>query len=830
MRNLARRKGRYALTALGTALGVAVLFGVLVSGSATSSALNQAAKAGAGRTDVYVNTVGTFDSALPPNTDKRVAALPQVHDVIASVGFRSSIDRTTRPTRPGIDVNRDIVWMAGVDPASFGIAHRFEVTKGRFFKPGAAEVALREQDAKRIDAQLGGSLVVATPAGKQTLTIVGLLNDVGSGFSNEATVFTSIAESRQLLGRPDAVSGLDVILQPGVNRTLWLQQHKNELGSSVVMSDAKKVDPGFANFIKSVNGALTLTSVIALFVGAFLIFLTFSLAVAERTRTYGTLRALGAVPKQIRRLVVTEAAVLGLGSSLIGLVLGFGVAFVVVGLTKTLLRISVPSLGFPLPAALFSIALAVGVSVAAAWSPGKRAASISPVQAMREGAAGLERKPRPWLGLSLLVVGVLLGFSKAPLSIRSLSALLVLLGAVFLVPSLLRSSAAFLGLATRRLSRGVGDIAVNHLVKERSRSAYTLALVMVVLAMILAVAASNVAMNQTLDKVLTRQAGGAVQAIAPGAFDDSVSGQLAAIPGVTQASPIRFGFTELLDRGSTRSIGLNVIDPATYFRVASFSWVDGDDASVSQALAAGGAVLLPDNVASSIGVRRGGTVSVRTSAGPVPFKLAGTYAVIGGGFGAVVGTHDLPQFGNGRPNGYLLGLKPGVSEDSVKASVLSQLGEKYHVIVNTPSSTKAAAHKQLRGFFSLAYAVLAIAALIGMLGLANTLVVSVLTRTREIGMLRSLGTLRRQVRVMVFVEAATLAVVAFVLALPLSLALAAGIIRGQRASLGFSIHFVFPWAVVLPLAIVTLVSAAVASLIPARRAGKLEVVAALRFD
>src|SRR5947209_12702028 len=336
MRNLARRKGRYALTALGTALGVAVLFGVLVSGTATSTALNQAAKAGAGRTDVYVNTVGTYDSALPSNTDKRVAALPQVHDVIPSVGFRSSIERTARPVRPGIDVNRDIIFMIGADPAAFGVAHSFEVTKGRFYKPGAAEVALREQDAKRINAHLGGTLDIATPAGKQSVVIVGLLNDVGSGFSNEALVYTSMDESRHLVGRPDVITGLDVILQPGVNRTLWLAQHKSELGSSVVMSDAKKVDPGFASFIKAVNGALSLISVIALFVGAFLIFLTFSLAVAERTRTYGTLRALGAVPKQIRRLVVTEAAVLGLASSLVGLVLGFGVAFVVVGLTKSL--------------------------------------------------------------------------------------------------------------------------------------------------------------------------------------------------------------------------------------------------------------------------------------------------------------------------------------------------------------------------------------------------------------------------------------------------------------------------------------------------------------
>ena len=120
------------------------------------------------------------------------------------------------------------------------------------------------------------------PPASRPLAVVGLLNDVGSGFSNEALVYTSMDQSRHLLGRPDAVSGLDVILQPGVNRTQWLDQHKNELGSSVVMSDAKKVDPGFASFIKSVNGALTLISVIAVR-RCLPDLLTFSLAVAERT-------------------------------------------------------------------------------------------------------------------------------------------------------------------------------------------------------------------------------------------------------------------------------------------------------------------------------------------------------------------------------------------------------------------------------------------------------------------------------------------------------------------------------------------------------------------
>src|SRR5439155_1134201 len=180
---------------------------------------------------------------------------------------------------------------------------------------------------------------------------------------------------------------------------------------------------------------LSLISVIALFVGGFLIFLTFSLAVAERTRLYGTLRALGAVPRQVRRVVIVEAVFLGLAASGVGVVLGYGLA-----------------------------------------------------------AAGV------------VLAGVL-------------------------------------GRVTQRLARGVGDIAVMHLAKERSRSAYTLALVMVVLAMILAVGASNLAMNHTLDQVLTREAGSDMQVSAPGAFEPGVADQLAAVDGIDRVSPVRFGQT-----------------------------------------------------------------------------------------------------------------------------------------------------------------------------------------------------------------------------------------------------------------------------------------------
>ncbi|MGH2686327.1 MAG: ABC transporter permease, partial [Actinomycetota bacterium] len=431
----------------------------------------------------------------------------------------------------------------------------------------------------------------------------------------------------------------------------------------------------------------------------------------------------------------------------------------------------------------------------------------------------------------LLAIGVVVSLVAPGQAVRSLGALVLLLGAVLLVPPLLSPLARVLGAVTRRLAPGVGDIAVMHLVKERSRSAYTLALVMVVLAMIISVGATNQALGKTLDAIVDRQAGRNVQVFAAGAFDPVVEEQLATVDGVTTTTPIRFGMTDVLDAGGepTETFA-TVVDPATYFDVASFAWVDGDDESARAALAAGGSVLLPDSTVARLEIELGDEVDVRTAAGVQAFELAGTYAILGPGFGLVAGVADVESFGAGRPNGFLLGFDDGADPELIRRQILTEVLPNQGAFVDTTDMVRDRARTQLSTFFSLGYATLAIAAIVGMLGLANTLIVSVITRTREVGVLRSIGVRRRQVRGMVLVEAVTLALVALALAIPLSAVLAAGIINGQRATLGFTVDFLFPWALVPVLGLVTLLLAGLASLLPARRAGRMEIVTALRFD
>jgi putative ABC transport system permease protein len=265
--------------------------------------------------------------------------------------------------------------------------------------------------------------------------------------------------------------------------------------------------------------------------------------------------------------------------------------------------------------------------------------------------------------------------------------------------------------------------------------------------------------------------------------------------------------------------------------VAGFSWVDGDDDTAEAALATGGAVLLPGATAAGAGFERGDTVLLDTTAGVKPCSIAGTYAVIGPGFGMVVGTPDAAALGGGPPHPVLVDTEDGVDPEVLADRVEGTLRDKgYDPIVDSPASTRKWAFGQLQGFFALAYVILVVAAVAGLLGLANTLAVSVLARTREIGMLRSVGTTRKQVRRLVLVEAITLAVVAFLLAVPLGFLINLGAAPAFKGAIGASIETTQPWGLLPWLLVLTLGVAALAALLPARRAGRLEPVAALRFD
>jgi putative ABC transport system permease protein len=837
-RGVRRRPGRFALTGAGIALGVAVLFAVLITSTATTAALDDAISGAAGDADVFAGPIGSYDATIDAASADALGALDGVQTAVGQVTIRS----TVRPVEGRrADGARDrITFVVGTDLAAAEQIRDFDLESGAM-PAHDGEVVVGQRSADAIGLAVGDEVALTTPTGSMPVKVTGILERSGAGLAFQGGVaYASTQTARQMLGKGDVLTGVDLVLEEGLDADRWMGTHREQLPRGVSLQNADNVAADFRQFLVAISGGLMLMAAIAMFVGGFLVFLTFTIAVAERTRTYGTLRALGAHPRQVRRVVIGEAVVLGLLGSAVGLLLGRLLGGIAVGGIEALLDLDLRRLGFPLGAALAGVVVGVGVSVVAAWLPGRRASAVSPTTAIREGSAAVEARGRWWLRALVLAAGLVTGGVGEGFGRRSISTVMVLLGAVLLVPFVVQPVAGIVGRVTHRLAGGAGSIAVMHLVKERSRSAYTLGLVMVVLAMLVAVAGTNAAMASTLDSIIDRQTGGSVQVGSPGAFDPSVEETLAEVDGAGALTAVRFGQSERVEveakpdggRRETRTrVSITVIDAPTFFGVAGFSWADGDDERAQAALTSGGAVLLPDGTGAGVGVDVGETILLDTGDGPRPFEVAGTYAVVGPGFGAVVGTPDAERFGAGRPNAFLVDAADGVDPEHLADDIEATLrSEGYDPIVDSPEATREWAFGQLQGFFGLAYVILVVAATAGLLGLANTLAVSVLSRTREIGMLRSVGTTRKQVRRLVLVEAVTLATVAFVLAVPLGIVINMGSAAAFTGAIGATIEATQPWAALPFLFALTIGVAALASVLPARRAGRLEPVAALRFD
>ena len=318
---------------------------------------------------------------------------------------------------------------------------------------------------------------------------------------------------------------------------------------------------------------------------------------------------------------------------------------------------------------------------------------------------------------------------------------------------------------------------------------------------------------------------------AEGSFDPSFGAALHDVPGVDRVTAFAFGETRAVGRNDV--FRLVFVDPATYFGLEGFPWIHGDDASARAALAGGGAVLLPAPTASRLHARQGNTLVLETVAGPRPFRVAGVYQSIfeGPRQGVILSAGDGRRlFRAERPAVYDVDVTPGTSVVAFQRRLLETLGRRSAIFLQTGAGIRASSRRELEQTFGIFFSLVLVGVVVGLLGLANTLAASVVQRYREIGVLRAVGTLRRQVRGVVLVESATLVAIALLLALPLGWVLSVMVVHDTSAALGYAVPYVYPWGsipLVVGLAVAVALLAAVA---PARRATRLDVVDALRFE
>jgi putative ABC transport system permease protein len=646
-------------------------------------------------------------------------------------------------------------------------------------------------------------------------------------------------EAQRLVGEQDRFSSIAVAAEEGVSQ----RQVADEIGrtldtdgvTGVEVVTGEEITEETQSDIKESLSFLTIFflvfAIIALFVGTFVIYNSFSIIVAQRTREMALLRAIGARRRQIRRSVIVEALLVGLTGSLLGFVIGLGLA--------TLLGsfLQLPSGGLAILPMSVAVAIVTGVvvTVVSAVLPAWRASRVAPLAAMREVAVDRTGRSRVRfaVGLVVLAVGLAVVISGAlgsePATV-GVGAALVFISLVVVSPGLARPVSRLLGTPVARLRGVAGRLAKDNAGRNPKRTSATAQALMIGVGLVAFIFVINASIRASIDQTLDESFAGDF-VIDTGTFGliglpTSVAADIEQLPDVALVSPLRFSPAKV-DGGDTSVVGTN----AGAFELLDLGMVEGTDELDP------GQLVISQSKADSEDLAVGDELDVSFLDDRRPDRdraatVAGIYddTTAAGGIGSwVVGLDDYDAaISNATDAQVFVQLRDGVSVAEAEPEI-ERVVEPYATAeVQSVDEFKDALGGQLDFFLNLIVVLLALSVFIAVLGIGNTIALSVLERTRELGLLRAVGMRRRQVRATVRWEAMIISLFGTALGLAFGLVGGWGIVRSLRDE-GFGV-FEVPIGPFVGLAIVGALVGAGASVWPAWRASRLNVLDAIASE
>lgn len=712
---------------------------------------------------------------------------------------------------------------------------------------GPNEVVLDNITADAENYKLGERVRVAGEAGVKTYTIVGIgrFGD-GTELGGASIAQFTLPEAQRLTNKEGKFDEILVAAKSGVSPAELKERVGKVLPQTVTVRTGKETADAESQDIKDgfsfISIALLVFAGIALFVGCFLIFNTFSITVSQRTREFGMLRTLGASARQVLASVLTEAVLIGLLASLVGLVGGIGFVALITGLFDAL-GFSLPTSSLVISSKTVIVALIVGLvsTTLASFLPALRATRVTPLEALRD--PGLVRETRSGrrrtifggvlLGFGALVVGIgLFGTDNASTSFKLFGPglVMVFIGIAMLSNRLIRPIASFVGWPLERLRGVTGRLARENTLRNPSRTTTTAAALMIGVALVTFVATFASAISKSVDRAIDNSFAADLILVNTDGFSRIPGGVAEAVrhvDGVETASPI--ASTDARIEGVGKEL-VNAFDTETIDKVANFDWKDGSDATLSQLGSEG--VIAESNWAKDNGIGVGDLVTVDTPTG----KRA-TYAVLGTARdepGLFVQSIALPlgtfarDFGINQDDAVFVAFSKDANSAAARAGVDKVLTSQFpNVESRSQEQLKQDQRDQINQLVILIYALLALSIVISLFGVVNTLILTIHERTRELGMLRAIGTSKAQVRQMIRYESVITAMIGAIIGSVIGLVLAIVAVEALKDE-GLVLSIPFPLLVImLILAGVAGVAAAIA---PARRASRLNVIEALQYE
>ncbi|WP_062524533.1 ABC transporter permease [Demequina rhizosphaerae] len=829
---------RLVLTAVAVALGVALAAATFTLTNALSGGFTKLFEEIYAGTDVIVEVDPDADPAEedPFAATESVFTGADVDEVAAVDGVSSAWGgRQVMGSVLAADFEPTNDVMAGGGPPSqlFNWAGDPRVDQATLVEgdgPAADdEIVLDLDSAPNLGYAIGDTVSVATEAGVEEFTLVGLVRFGESNSLQGATLgYMTDARSAAING-DDGYEQISVIVEDGANQDAVAEAIGEILppDTRAITGEAKAAEQteAFDEILQYIDIFAIAFALIALFVGAYIIVNTFRIIVTQRTREFGLMRAIGVSGRQLRTMILLEALVVAVASSTIGIVVGYLGALGLSTLVEAFSGDIFGTVTLPLDAVLWGYSLGALVTIVAAIMPAIHASTISPMEALRESATESKKPLRlrnvvggalTLLGVLAIVVGLYMDIERPYIPVGA-GAMILIIGVTLLAAQVLVPLAYGLKATLTRIFRVDGKLAANNIHREPRRSANTAAALMIGV-MLLALVAT---FTESMKSLVTEQFKGnsadffvfsSQGAIPPGAIE-VIEGE----DGVAYVTSTGLG-TVLLDGGTTN---VGVIDPETadlafdYNNEPDFDQMDG------------GVFIDPSMVEA--GYEVGDELTLEGPEGTATLTVTGRY--LNEGDAQVWIDEDT---GHELLGDYPLAQSMVVLDDDVDAAeaqdqLLEALAVDYPLVVlQSPGEFEQLANQFIDLLLGIISAMLGAALVIALLGVANTLLLSVTERTREIGLLRAVGVRRRSIRRMIRIESMVMAIFGTILGMILGVGLGAALVRALE-DFGFT-TITIPWVWLLLYTISAAIAGVLAAVWPARRAAKLDILQAIAFD
>ncbi len=833
---------RSVLTTAGIVLGVALLVGMRTADQSVLSAFNQTVDRIAGKTQLQVSA---GDSGFGENVLERVESVPEVR--AAAPVIEASVD-TGLPGQGRILILAvDMTGDRSLRDYDFDSGDQDVIDDPLIFLAQPDSLILTREFADRNGLRTGSRITFETMDGPKQFTVRGILKAGGmaQAFGGNLGIM-DIYAAQKIFGRGRLFDRIDIGLKDGVSIDQGEAALSRVLGPTFTVEPPSGRGRQFESLLGVYTLAMSISSAFALFIGMFIIYNSFAIAVTQRRTEIGILRALGATRGQIRTLFLWESAVAGLAGSAAGVALGLAFARSLTGLTGSMVAgiFGVPqNIGEVIVDwhfLLLALALGTAMSMIAAFIPARNAARVEPVQALQKGkyqilGAGESRVRRRLAMVAVAGSLVCLGVAAYRPAFY-LGYLLMVLAALLLTPFLSLELSRLLRRPMKWLRPVEGSLAADSLIQAPRRTSATVAALMLSLALVIGQGGVARASIQTIEEWIANTLNpdlfvstSDTLAARDFHFPASMLPELEKLPGIDQVQCVRTVRVEY------RNLPVMIV-AVEMDKIASRvdrHIIAGDRATMNRLSSEGKGVIIAENLANLAGLHLGQALDFPTPSGILHLPVVGIIRDMSNQLGAVFLDRRvfIRWFHDDSVDVFRVYLKRGVRPEDARREIVDRFGGRRRMFVLLNRDVRAYVERVTNQWFGLTYLQVLVAVLVAVLGIVNTLTVSISDRRRELGVLRAVGGLRAQIRGTVWMEAIAIGLIGLILgALTGALNLYYEIQAIEVDLTGMAMSYQFPLGIVAILVPVILAAAFASAVLPAEAAVRTSLVEALEYE